>query len=152
MNYQREPFVDVMGEIKALWDLHYAEIAHYQDIALEPDYEFYSTNPALRVFTARDEGRLVGYAIFGISHNKHYMSSLQAVQDLLYVHPEWRGKGLGQGLIEFSDKQLADEGCQVVYHHVKAAHAQVFAPLLERNGYQLVDNIYARRLDHGRNV
>lgn len=145
MNYQREAVADILDEMKPLLELHWREIAHYQDIPLDPDYEFYATSPYVRMFTARDLGRLVGYGLFHVSLNKHYMGSRQAVQDILFVHPEYRGGLTGSKLIRFCDEQLRAEGCQVVYQHLKAAHN--FGPLLERHGYELMDLIYAKRLD-----
>lgn len=145
MNYQAEAFAYAMDEMRPLIEQHYLEIAHYQDIALDPHWHFYCTSPAVRLFTARDDGRLVGYAIFFVSQNKHYMQSMQAVQDILFVHPDHRGGLAGARLIRFCDAQLRDVGCQVVYQHVKSAHN--FGPLLERLGYELVDLIYAKRLD-----
>jgi hypothetical protein len=47
-------------------------------------------------------------------------------------------------LIEHADAQLAAEGVQVVFQHVKTAHN--FGPLLERLGYEHVENVYAKRL------
>jgi N-acetylglutamate synthase-like GNAT family acetyltransferase len=61
------------------------------------------------------------------------------------VHPEYRSTGAGPDLIRYCDEQLRADGCQAVYHHVKAAHN--FGPLLKRMGYELVDLIYAKRLD-----
>jgi GNAT superfamily N-acetyltransferase len=145
MNYQRELVANVLGELKPLLERHYREIAHYQDIPLDPDYGFYADAPHIRMFTVRDEGKLIGYGLFHVSRNKHYMGSLQAVQDILFILPEYRGTVTGPRLIRYCDEQLRAEGCQVVYQHVKTAHN--FGPLLERQGYELVDLIYAKRLD-----
>mgnify|MGYP001607900475 CR=1 FL=1 len=145
MNYQQEAVADVLDEIRPLLDMHWREVSHYQDIQLRPDWDFYCTAQGIRLYTARDEGRLIGYCVFFVSHNKHYMDSMQAVQDILFVHPEYRGSRAGYRLIKFCDEQLRQEGCQVVYQHMKAA--QSFGPLLEHAGYELVDLIYAKRLD-----
>lgn len=145
--FKREKADDVFEEIKPLIKIHWREIAHYQDIDLDPDWDFYSKAEAancLRVFTARKEGKLIGYALYFLKSNAHYKGSLQASQDILFVHPEHRGK-LGMKLIKWCDAQLQAEGVQVVYHHVKTAHN--FGPLLERMGYQAVDIIFAKRLD-----
>lgn len=127
--------------------MHYNEISHYKDIKLEPDLEAYialEKQGVLRVFTARaNNGTLIGYAVYFIRRNLHYKSSLQAVQDILFLMPTHRGSG-GR-LIRYCDEELKKENIQVVYHHIKAAHN--FGPLLERLGYQLVDLIYAKRLD-----
>lgn len=87
---------------------------------------------------------LVGYALFFVRSNPHYKSSVQAVQDVIYLAPGVRG-GTGYKFIAWCDAQLAAEGVQAVYQHVKAAHD--FGRLLERQGYELVDFIYAKRLD-----
>lgn len=146
MKFAKEFGRDIVEEIAPLLVLHYKEIAHYQDIPLEPALDKYLSiedEGLLRVYTARKDGKLVGYSIYFIRHNLHYSSSKQALQDILFIHPEHRGTG-GK-LIAWCDEQLRAEGVQAVYHHVKAAHN--FGPLLERMGYKLIDLIYARRLD-----
>ncbi len=143
--YQREAVADVLNEIKPLLSMHWREIAHYQDVPLDPDYDFYLRAQTIRVYTARDQGALIGYGIFFVAPNKHYMGSVQAVQDILFILPQYRGKTVGPRLIAFCDEQLKSEGVQAVYHHVKAAHD--FGPLLHRMGYEVVDVIHAKRLD-----
>jgi hypothetical protein len=150
LTFQREelatPFWD---EVYPLLRAHWAEVAHYQDIPLDPNieayYELQATN-RIRVFTLRrgDRRELVGYALFFLSHNLHYRTTLQAQQDVVYVDPSERGT-TGYRFIKDCDEALRAEGIKVVYHHVKAAHN--FGPMLERIGYELVDLLYARRLD-----
>lgn len=148
MNFKREPLTsDLFHEVMPLLEKHYHEIAHYKDIELDPDIEAYENlerNNAIRCFIARDELEvMVGYAVYFIRHNIHYKSSLQALQDVIYIDPERRG--FGAQFILWCDEQLKAEGVQIVYHHVKNAHN--FGPMLERLGYRLVDLIYTRRLD-----
>lgn len=188
IQFAREPLTDALwDEAMPLLRAHKDEIAHFQDIPLEPDIPLYAANEAagvLRCFTARDSetfyrdhhsckilgqdgpfytilvdgyecsnvahrselrlGRLVGYALYFVRANPHYKSSVQAVQDVIYLDPSVRG-GTGYKFIAWCDAQLASEGVQAVYHHVKAKHD--FGKLLERQGYELVDYIYAKRLD-----
>ena len=139
---------DLIVEMIPLLYKHYKEIAHYQDIELDPDYEQYLKIQELgmiRVFTARDEinSSLIGYSVFFVRNNLHYKNSKQAVQDILFLHPERRG--VGGKLIDFADTMLTSEGVQVVYHHVKKEHN--FGKLLERKRYELIDLIYGKRLD-----
>lgn len=140
--------VALFEEVSPLLVKHYREIAHYPDIELDPDWESYakvSEMGNLRVFGARTgpDSKLVGYAVYFVRANMHYKNSLQAVQDVLFVDPDYRGRG--GAFIKFCDEQLKAEGVQVTYHHIKAAHN--FGPMLERIGYTLVDLIYSRRLD-----
>lgn len=144
MKYQREEVADVLDEIKPLLEMHWREIAHYQDILLAPDYDFYLSNPLIRVYTARDEGKLIGYGVFFIAPNRHYMGSVQAVQDILFVHPDYRRGRTGYRLLKFCEEQAKTEGAQVLYHHVKLAAD--FGPLLNFMGYEAIETIYGRRL------
>lgn len=155
--FQRESLTPALWhEAMPLLVAHYQEIAAYQDIPLEPDVSVYAASEAagiIRCYTARnpcviegcnEPGALVGYALFFVRPNPHYKSSVQAVQDVIYLAPSVRG-GTGYRFIAWCDAQLKEEGVQAVYHHVKAAHD--FGRLLERQGYDLVDLIYAKRLD-----
>ena len=130
-----------------LLEKHWSEIAHFKDVKLDPDWEQYERLEqagVLRVFVARDHaGIMVGYAVYFVRHNPHYRQSLQALQDILFIDPTRRG--FGAKFILWCDEQLRSEGVQATYHHVKAKHN--FGAMLERLGYQLVDLIYARRLD-----
>lgn len=151
MEFQRESITTkLIDEMRPLLQSHFVEIAHYQDIPLDPDFSTYRSAEVaglLRVFTARmpETYELIGYAIFFVRFNLHYQASLQAVQDVLFLHPIVRGKMLGAKFISWCDEKLKAEGVQIVYHHVKSDHN--FGPLLERMGYELVDYIYGRRLD-----
>lgn len=146
---QRETFDNCFEEALPLLDKHWREIAHYPDIPLHPDIERYrklEQNGALRIYTARDDGRLIGYAVFVVSPNAHYSTSIQAVQDVVYIDRERRRGSVGLRLLRLSEMMLRAEGVQVVYHHVKAAHPAL-GTILARNGYEVVDLIYAKRLD-----
>jgi hypothetical protein len=165
IHFAREPLTDALwDEAMPLLEAHWREIAAFQDIPLEPDRETYAASEqagVLRCFTARDTRRptrqppgsqwmmrdgLVGYALYFVRPNPHYKSSVQAAQDVIYLDPSVRG-GTGYKFIAWCDAQLAAEGVQITYHHVKAKHD--FGRLLERQGYELVDLIYAKRLDTG---
>ena len=69
------------------------------------------------------------------------------MQDILFLLPEFRGSTVGFRLVKFCDEQLRAEGVQVVYQHVKNAHPMLGA-VLSRVGYEPVETIYAKRLDH----
>jgi hypothetical protein len=147
MQFQREPISGTLiDEISPLLLAHWHEIAHYKDIPLLPDFDSYIANQSnIRVFTFRDEsGRLIGYNVFFLRMAPHYKDSVQAVQDILFLEPKHRKAMWGSKFIRWCDVQLQGEGVEVVYHHLKASHNH--GRLLERQGYELVDLIYAKRL------
>ena len=139
---------DVWDALQPMLSRHWSEIAHYDDIALDPDrqrYEIAEASGALRCYVAMLGDEIAGYAAYVVGPSMHYAGSLQAVQDVLYLSPEYRNAGIGRALIDECDNRLRAEGVQVVYQHVKLAHD--FGPLLASLGYEAVETIHARRLD-----
>jgi len=148
ITFAREPLTD------ALWDealpllvRHYHEIAAYQDIPLAPDRNAYRASEQagiIRVYTARTDTELVGYALWFVRPSPHYSTSVQAMSDVIFLDQPLRGIN-GWKFLKFMDSELQAEGVQVAYHHVKLAHD--WTPILARMGYAPHDIIYARRMD-----
>lgn len=146
MTFARENLADCFEEARPLLLAHWKEISHYPDIPLDVDearYYAIEESNKLRVYTARNDSGLVGYAVFFVNTSAHYKNSVQALQDIIFIHPKFRG--MGGRFILWCDEQLKAEGVQVVFHHIKAKHN--FGKLLERFGYELIDLIYGKRLD-----
>lgn len=145
----RELFRDVFDEALPLLRAHWAEIASFLDIPLDVDVPRYlamEESGNLRVFTVREAGKLVGYAVFVVARNAHYAGSLQAVQDVLYIERSARGALHGLRLLRHCDEALRTEGVQVVVQHVKNKHPTL-GVIAQRCGYEPVETIYAKRLD-----
>lgn len=151
INFTEEVLKETWEEITPLNQLHYEELAFYKDIPLEPRRDRYAQIEdagALCFFTVRGEdGALVGYAIYFMDYHIHYASCKMAIQDVLFLHPSIRGRKAGAIFIEWCDNQLKEKGVQLVVHHVKTKPELDFSPLLEKQGYTLVDKLYAKRLD-----
>jgi GNAT superfamily N-acetyltransferase len=129
--------------VERLLERHYQEVAFYKDIPLEPDWDGYVGVEAagrLRIFTARIRGELVGYCAY-------YRSSLEANQDVLFVAPEHRNARVGAQLLLFCERSLRAEGVHVTYQHSKASVDLDMGPFLKRLGYELVETVWAKRLD-----
>jgi len=129
---------------------HYVEISHYKDIECVPDwahYERLDKADILKIFTVRRGDELVGYSVFFVAPHPHFKKSIQATEDLLYLDPDFRKGRMGHDFIAFCDKCLADDHVDVVYRHVTTK--KDFSALLTRMEYDLVDLVYARRLNHG---
>ncbi len=107
-------------------------------------YLFAQEKEMLKLFTVRDEGKLVGYASFVISSDHHFKDRKIAAADALFVSPDYRGKLVGSKLIEFTDEMLKAMGCHSVFHHVNLEHD--FGPILERKGYSYYGKQYRRTL------
>jgi len=147
--YKEEIFDDnLINEMLPLLVKHKDEICLYEDFDLDPDWGAYKRLQELgmfKIFTARNEDKLIGYVAFAIHHNLHYRARKHAVQDVLYLDPTHRGRMMGVKLIKFADDVLRDNGVHLVSQHVKIKHD--FSPLLEYIGYEQVEKIYERRLN-----
>lgn len=135
----------LIDELVPIIAAHYHEIANFKQVACEPDFSRYEALDKagfLRVYTARLDGKLVGYSVFSVLNPIHFKRSLQAHEDLLFLDPKMR-KGLdGYRFIRWCDQELTKEGVEVIYHHVKRDHNH--GALLERQGYELVDMVWGK--------
>lgn len=149
MKFARERAHDVWKDMQPLFEKHWHEIAYYRDIPLEPDYELYMKMEelgTLRVFVARDDDqKIIGYAVFFIKHNLHYKSSLQALQDIIFIDPDRRGM-FGGRFILWCERELKNEGVHIVFQHIKVSTPKTIQ-LFERLGYEKIDMILGKRLD-----
>lgn len=151
VSYQLESVIELWDELVPLFRAHYDEIAQHKDIPLDPDINAYKALEdcgEFRFFTARKDGELIGYAAFIVRHHLHYQRTLMAYCDVLFVAHEHRRGWVGTNLIEYADRQLADEGVEVVFHHVKTAHPKL-GRLLESVGYVQAETIWNKRLKQG---
>lgn len=150
MIFAREEFsLGLIDEMRPLWKDHNFEVPGIPGIALDPDVDAYAKMAnvgVLRIYTVRDvPGLLHGYQVMMVSLHPHSRTSLQAVQDILYICPEARKGLMGYHFIQWCCDQLKAEGVQVVYQYISARND--FGPLLERAGYRLQDLAFARRLN-----
>lgn len=146
--FARELFASFYADAKPLLQKHWQEIATFLDIPLDPDearYQEAEDSGALRIYTMREGEMLIGYAVFVVCTNAHYSGSLQAVQDIVFVDPDYRRGGTGLKLLRYAERELRLEDVEVIYHHVKLAHPRL-GSLLERMGYSPNETIYAKRL------
>lgn len=146
---QTETIASVKSEIGVLLRAHYDEIALHKDvIKLAVDwgrYEYLEQENALRVYTARDDGRLIGYSAFFLVWHPHYKNNLFAQNDVLYLSPEYRnGTTAGIRLIKYSEEQLLADRVDKIMWHVKTAND--WSAILERLGYQFEERIMGKVL------
>lgn len=146
MIFTIEKFSDNVETLKELSQLHYKEVAPYDDIPLNVQWaRFIKLNEldVLKMYGVRKDTKLVGYALFFIQDSLEYSPSLQASLNNIFIHPDFRGRGLD--FISWCDEQLKEEGVQVVYHHVKVKND--YGVALEKIGYKKMNIDYSKRLD-----
>lgn len=149
LQFQIETYAQVIEDIKPLLERHWQEIAVYDDIALSPDFEFYANADKLgmmAVYTARLNGKLIGYAIYFIRKgHHHYQEAGWAVSDIILVLPEHRNTGVATGLFDLIESDLEARGISVMHTTAKTAHPQLSA-FLEARGHAMIEKGHSKRL------
>ncbi len=146
--FKLEEVKNLREEIYPLLKQHWKEISAFKEIPLSPNFDMYEIledQGRYKIYTARDNGALVGYAGFFLNHNLHYQESFQAVQDVIYLEPSYRGLGIGPDFIKYCEDQLKDNYVELIYHHVKTSYN--FGSVLEDLGYDKVEYIYAKKVN-----
>ena len=113
-----------MKESVPLIKQHWAEIAlNQEDVPLDPDWDRYLSldrNGQIVCYIARDqEGQMVGYVAWIITRPLHYVSTLYAITDIFWLHPDHREGWTGVKLFTGCMKGLRDAGVRVVDFRVK---------------------------------
>jgi hypothetical protein len=149
VSFQREYFKDTVAEARPLLIAHWKELARNKDlIELNPDYSKYLQIEQLdlmRVYTARENGSLVGYAVYMLSPHLHYMDHVWAASDIFWLHPANRKGFTGVKLLKFAETSLRDGGVSVMHTTVKIAHPAA-GKVLEYLGHTPIEIGYAKIL------
>lgn len=98
---------------------------------------------ALRVYTARLDGEMIGFAVFKVRENPHHVGSLWAHSDMIWTTPDARRPTVGLRLMRGAEDALRAEGVQVVQIGTKLAHPAL-GRLLSYMGYEPVETIYQK--------
>ena len=138
----QERFRNVIDELKPLLAQHWRELALYQDvIEFDPDYAKYDTLDGMgviKIYVARDEGAVVGYAVYVVMPHMHYKQDVWARCDIIWVSPEHRRQHTGVMLLRFVEERLRADGVSVMHTTGKVEHPALRA-LLEHEGHECVE-------------
>lgn len=148
ITYQQESLVTCEKDATELLMQHWEEIALNKDvIKLNPDWPAYyqlESSGMLKVFTARLDGKLIGYFVVVCRKHLHYVDHVFAFNDVLYLSKDHR-KGLtGAKLMRFAEKCLKEDGVSVLVVNTK--RHKPFDKLLSWLGFTHVENTYSKLL------
>lgn len=148
IKYQQEFLATVKDEIVPLLNSHWEEIALNKDkIKLNPDWDAYDSLEQvdkLKIFTARDDNKLVGYFVVIVGVNIHYKDHLFASNDIIYLSPEHRKGFTGIRLIKFAEKCLKQDGISVLTINTKVH--QPFDRLMDFLKFRKIERVYSKYL------
>lgn len=123
ITYQIEPFSSFIQDGMPLIEKHWDEVAlHKEWRPLDIDYKRYFQADEIgliKCFTARRDGKLIGYILWALAGNLHYKTHFQAHCDIYYLVDEER-KGLSAvRMFKEAHKYLKKLGVVSVYYHDK---------------------------------
>jgi len=138
ITYQIEQLPDIIEDIKRLGPIHWAEVSPFRDVRpFNPNWELYLDQyrkGGVFSFTARDGNELVGYCFFTFITMSHYKHITLAINDTLYLKPEYRKGMTGYKLITKAEEEVKKLNVQEIMWRTKLGDSN-FGKLLERLGY-----------------
>jgi len=143
---QRERVHGLWDESTDLMAAGAAQFDPWPDLPFDINRRLYETIEeagCLRVYTARIDGKLVGYAAFvvGTAPRRQYL--LEAQQNVVHAEEAVKAR-VTPALVRHAEKALGAEGVKMVYH--SSPMGCRFARLLEILGYKPIAQIHAKRL------
>ncbi len=149
VNFAHESFTNVKNEIKPLLDEHWQEIALNKDsVKLNPNWRAYAdlaSSGGLRVYTARQDGNLVGYFVLIVSESIHYKDHLFANNDIIFIKKNHRKGTAGIRLIKYAVNSLKSEGVTLININTKTH--QSFGPVLKRLKFDHIESVYSLKVN-----
>lgn len=138
MQFAQELLCECVKEVMPLLQMHHAEVMpHGEAIPLDPDWDCYALLERLGrfvVFTARDDGRLVGYAAFHLMPHLQSRQFLRAVNEVIFVAPEHRRGMLALSFVKHCHDRLTAAGARHIAY--ESPLTSNLAPILHRIGYE----------------
>lgn len=148
IRFSRESMDNYIRDARDLWDSHAQEI-YGPAIDIKPDLDRYRLSEEmdfLRIFTARECGYLIGYAIFNLNSFKHNKENIHAYQDAFFIHPKCRG--FGAEFLKWCEFELSKDNVSVIFQYVSVRCD--YSSMLLRSGYELSEYVYTKRIDASR--
>lgn len=141
-----DAFMEAAG---ALMQAHWSEIAKHRDVmVLKPDVDGYrqiESSGNLIALGAFDGGAMVGYCVsFFAPRHLHYADTAAVSNDILFVDRSRRLDGVGQMLMQETERIARDRGARMVFWHAK--RGTTLDAMLFGGPYEVQDVVYGRVL------
>jgi len=148
VNYQQEFLDNVKDESLALIQDHFNEVYPAREIYdLDMDWDTYRSLEdmgLLKIFTARDDGILVGYLWVIVSLNIHSKGSFVAADDGLFVAKSHRRGSVAIKLIKFVEQCLKADGFKTF--HMTGTEENPIDSLMKRMDYTKIETKFKKVL------
>lgn len=152
--YAKEPISKCLDEVLEMAHLHWCETESYRHgQGFNPDRERYMQYEKMGIyhlFTARDDGLLIGYGGVYIMKSMH-TQKLIATEDTYFIVPAYRKGRIGLNLFKTMETFLKESGAVEV-----SLTTQISNPTAERiveyMGYQFFEKRWSKNLMESNHV
>jgi hypothetical protein len=151
LKFRREHIAELIPELKPLLELHYQELTLNKDVVkLAPKWDEYIALEDMGRFvilTARDDaGRLTAYNAFFTNTHMHYSALDMAVNDVFYIHDDFRRGSLALRFLRYTEATLKalvapNAPLKLVYHFKRGNN---FAAILAALDYVDEEGVAAK--------
>lgn len=151
ISVQVESFRRAIPELEKIFKTHWEELALYRDrMPLSPQWDEYCRREdadTLFLTTVRKDGEIVAYYITQVTRGFHYSETLTAHMDIVYVVPEYRGRGISLPLFRAVERELRRRGVKLWYSGYKSHNPLGLDKLLDKMNFTPADVYCAKWLD-----
>jgi len=148
MEYVQENFTAVYKEARPLLEEHWEAIGSGRSgTDMDPDWDkYFAMNDAGMIYltTAREDGSLMGYALYLISTSLHQITHEFAELDVMWLTPSKRKGMTGIRMLKQAEEGLRKLGVHRIFG-ASQLHADI-GRVYEHLGYRAVERIYAKDL------
>lgn len=135
--FASELLCEVVQEVQPLLVEHYDELTIGKHlIKLDPQWQEYALLEQLGrfvVYTAREDGKLIGYSAYFITRHLHYAGLIHAQNDVLFLQREHRRGTTALRFLDHCEQQLRGKGVQKLTYHIK--FSLDWRPILHRRSF-----------------
>ena len=146
IKYRQEFLDSVKTDSIGLIREHFAEVYPSRNVFdLDMDWDTYGTLQdlgRLRIFTARDGDKLIGYLWVVISPSLHAKGEQIPCEDGWFVSKGYRGRGVSKYLLSFGEKCLKEDGFKVL--HMVASEDNNLDTVMDKCGYKKIETKFEK--------
>lgn len=139
---------EILPELTKLIVNLFDEVDGAYGLELDPDWETYiefQDDGELFLYTVRNDGELVGYAIYMLVPVLHHKGKVLAMPDSIYLLHEHRGGDVGRDLMLYIEKTIVTLGADYIAAVTKLEFD--FGSMLKRNGYEEHERTFFKKLN-----
>lgn len=149
ISFAAEPLEPAIPDLLPYVGDHWRSVTPYSEVmAFDIVWEGYLRAEAagmFKLFTARDDGRLVGYCCFFVVPRHLHANHRWANGDAFWLHEDHRTGRVGMQMVKFYERMLREDG-PIVIHFEVPTRSRPMALLLGRLGYDVVSKGFSKRL------